>query len=172
MHECRVAKQTSSMNKTGLYLFSNHSGWEKDNLHGVLTARSMDLRKRLSFQAMNRTASGPLTIPIGPDTSSIQLSRVELDDIFSGKAKGIALGVEVLTETFHNLQDQSYLSVRKSSFSECFLDSAMRLSIVPNRVKSSSEKGKYEDQNEAINVDNSYKITNSAKVAGLMVSRY
>ena len=63
----------------------------------------------------------------------LDLSRVELDDVFSGrvsKAKGIPLGVEVLTDTFHNLQDQSYLFLKRNKFSECFTDSVMRLVLL------------------------------------------
>ena len=59
----------------------------------------------------------------------LDLSRVDLDDVFSGRvsgAKGIPLGVEVLTDTFHNLQDQSFLFLRKNKFTQCFTDSIMR----------------------------------------------
>ncbi len=59
----------------------------------------------------------------------LDLRRVELADVFSGRvsrAKGIPLGVEVLTDTYHNLQDQSFLFLRKNKFTECFTDSIMR----------------------------------------------
>ena len=60
---------------------------------------------------------------------------MDLDDVFSGRvsgARGIPLGVEVLTDTFHNLQDQSFLFLRKTKFTQCFTDSIMRYVVSVN----------------------------------------
>ena len=83
----------------------------------------------LLFIDLMRKHNFVLSLCYCPDGPGLDINRVELDDIFSGrvsKLKGLPLGVEVLTDTYHNLQDQAFMLMRKNKFSECFMDSIMR----------------------------------------------